>query len=308
MCRVYGWLGLALLGVGWTGMAGGAEPDPRPAFEPEMVRIAGGCFQMGSPESEAERGSDEKQHQVCVKDFALGRYEVTVGEFRRFVAAANYQMDAEKNVDGQEGCFIVYHQEGSEWKYGYRAGYSWKNPSFKQGDDHPVVCVSWNDALAYVKWLSGETGQSYRLPTEAEWEYAARAGTTTARYWGEDPAQACQYANVEDQAAKKTFPIGVVHECTDGVVYTAPVGSFQANAWGLKDMLGNVWEWTCSEWDERYGGAESRCSTNNGTTGARAVRGGSWNDVPDWVCSAFRDGGYPIDRFTNLGFRLARSL
>ncbi|HRZ07770.1 MAG TPA: formylglycine-generating enzyme family protein, partial [Candidatus Competibacteraceae bacterium] len=185
---------------------------------------------------------------------------------------------------------------------------NWRKPGYEQKDNYPVVCVSWNDALAYVKWLSDQTGQSYRLPTEAEWEYAARAGTTTARYWGEDPDQACRYANVGDQAAKKTFPNWVIHECTDGVVYTAPVGSFQANAWGLKDMLGNVWEWTCSEWDEKYGGAESRCSTNSGTTGPLAVRGGSWRTPPDWVRSADRGWLTPTDRHSFVGFRLARSL
>ena len=275
---------------------------------PALVVIPAGEFQMGSPESEAGRGSDERRHRVKIeKTFALGQYEVTVGEFRRFVAAKNYQTDAEKNAGGSEGCFISY-REGNEWKYGYRAGFSWKKPNFQQGEDHPVVCVSWNDALAYVKWFSQETGQTYRLPTEAEWEYAARAVTPTARYWGDDPSQACRYANVADRTAEQTFLGWTIHDCTDGYVYTAPVGSFQPNAWKLYDMLGNVWEWTCSEWDEKYGGAESRCSTNNGTTGARAVRGGSWFYFPVRVRSALRFWYDPTHRNYYRGFRLARSL
>ena len=251
-----------------------------------MVFVKGGCFQMGSPNGEG-RDEDEKQHPVCIeRDFALGRYEVTVGEFKRFVAATNYRTDAEKDAEGKEGCYIAY-REGSEWKYGYRAGYSWKNPNFQQGDDHPVVCVSWNDALAYTEWLSRETGQRYRLPMEAEWEYAARAGTASARYWGDDPNQACRYANVADRTAKQTFPGWTLHECADGYVYTAPVGRFEPNRWGLKDMLGNVWEWTCSLYHKDYDGAELDCS-NKDTPGARAVRGGSWLDRPAGVRSAAR--------------------
>ena len=107
-----------------------------------------------------------------------------------------------------------------------------------------MVCVSFEDAQAYIRWLNRKTGQHYRLPTEAEWEYAARAGTTTRRYWGDKPDDACQYANVADQSAKKVFPGWAVHHCDDGYVYTAPVGSFQRNRFGLHDMLGNVWDRT----------------------------------------------------------------
>ncbi len=234
-----------------------------PALRPDLVRIPAGCFQMGSPGSETGRDEDERQHRVCVEGFEIGQDEVTVGEFKRFVAATNYRTDAEKNAGNEEGCLITY-QEENKWEAGYRAGYSWKNPNFKQGDDHPVVCVSWNDALAYVKWLSGETSQSYRLPTEAEWEYAARAGRTTARYWGNDPNKACRYANVADRAMKQTFSDEMlhitIHECSDGYVYTAPVGAFEANAWGLKDLLGNVWEWTCSAHAKDYDGSEVKCT------------------------------------------------
>ncbi|MEI2806929.1 MAG: SUMF1/EgtB/PvdO family nonheme iron enzyme [Albidovulum sp.] len=274
---------------------------------PDMVRIAGGRFPMGSPESETGRKSDETPHGVTVKDFEMGRHEVTVGEFRRFADASGYRTDAERNAGGREGCYIAY-REGSEWKYGYRAGYSWKNPGFKQGDDHPVACVSWNDAMAYIEWLSKATGQRYGLPTEAEWEYAARAGTASARYWGEDPDQACRYANVYDQSSERVNSFGwEAHACDDGWVQTAPVGSFQANAWGLKDMLGNVWEWTCSLYDKDYGGAEAKCA-DKGTSAALAVRGGGWSLKPARVRSAYRFWDVPATRNFDLGFRLARSL
>jgi formylglycine-generating enzyme required for sulfatase activity len=273
---------------------------------PAMVVIPAGEFQMGSPEGEAGRNSDERRHRVKIgQAFALGQYEVTVGEFKRFAEATSYRTDAEKNAGGKEGCLIAY-REGSQSKYGYQAGYSWKNPNFKQGDDHPVVCVSWNDAVAYVKWLSKEMGQSYRLPTEAEWEYAARAGTTGARYWGDDPNQACRYASVADQTAKQTFLDLAIHECTDSYVYTAPVGAFQPNSWKLYDMLGNVWEWTCSVYSKDYDGPEQKCADKN-TTDSLVVRGGSWNFDPVVVRSA-RRWDVPTPRYCFLGFRLARSL
>jgi formylglycine-generating enzyme required for sulfatase activity len=171
-----------------------------------------------------------------------------------------------------------------------------------------VVCVSWNDAVAYTAWLSRETGQRYWLPTEAEWEYAARAGTTTARYWGDDPDQACAYANVADQTKG---PEGnswtQKHECNDGYWSSAPVGRFRANAWRLNDMLGNVWEWTCSAYDKDYGGAEKEC-TNKDISTPRSLRGGSWSFRPIGVRSADRTGNTPPYRDGNVGFRLARSL
>lgn len=274
---------------------------------PLLVVIGPGSFQMGSPEGEVGRYSDERRHSVTIeKAFALGRHEVTVGEFRRFVEATGYRTDAEKNAEGKEGCFIAY-REGSNWTYGYRSGSSWKDPNFQQESDHPVVCVSWADAVAYTAWLSEETGKRYRLPTEAEWEYAARAGTGSARYWGEDSNQACRYANVADRTAKGTFSGWTIHECTDNHVYTAVVGSYSANDWKLQDMLGNVWEWTCSLYTETYDGSEHKCTTKD-TGGHRAVRGGAWFGRPAWVRSATRGGGVPANRNDARGFRLARSL
>ena len=279
------------------------QPDPAAVPASGMVRLPAGCFQMGSPESETGRDSDERPHRVCVETFEIGQREVTVGEFKRFAQVTGYQTDAER--DAGRGCYAL-NATGNKWDW--RKGLSWRKPGYEQKDTHPVVCVSWNDANRYADWLSKQTGQAYRLPTEAEWEYAERAGTTTARYWGDDPNLACRYANVADQTQS---PAGntwtVKHDCSDGYWYPAPVGSYQPNGWKLYDMLGNVREWTCSAYDKEYGGAEQRC-TEKDTTVPLAVRGGGWFDEPPWVRSADRFGDTPAFRYFNRGVRLARSL
>ena len=274
---------------------------------PQMVRIKAGCYQMGSPESEKGREDDEGQHRVCVDDFQIGRYEVTVAEFRRFVESTGYKTEAERYVI-KEGCYSF----DEEYSVGWRAGASWRNPNPNHAyqETHPVSCVSWNDAQAYLEWLSKETGLAYRLPTEAEWEYAARAGTTRARYWGEDADQACRYANVADKTkGPNNHSWKEVHDCRDEHFFVAPVGRYQANAWQLYDMLGNVWEWTCSSYKGVYDGTEGQClSKNNANNSARLViRGGSWFDWPRWVRSAVRNRSAPSYRYTRLGFRPARS-
>ena len=272
--------------------------------EPEMVAIRGGRFMMGSPANEAGRDDDERAHQVSVGDFSIGKHEVTVGEFRRFVDSAGYRTDAEKNADGKQGCFAY---NGKEWAY--TPGRSWKNSGFTQNDQHPVTCVSQRDAFAYANWLSNETGSSYNLPTEAQWEYAARAGTTTARYWGNSPDQACSSANVADQSTKRVTGWNdnwTTHSCNDNQTYTSPVGRYTANRWGLMDMMGNVLEWTCSAYDKNYGGSESQCTTTNDARN-RVLRGGSWGSRPAWVRSADRDWSNAAFRLNYTGFRLSRT-
>ncbi len=293
----------------------GSRPQPGQVFRdtlsdgtrgPALVVIGAGEFWMGSPESEAGRepvedAGRERRHRVRIeRAFALGQTEVTVGEFRRFADATRYRTEAERDV-GAKGCY-AYDAKNDKWDW--RAGLNWRKPGYEQTDSHPVVCVSWNDANRYLGWLTKETGRNYRLPTEAEWEYAARAGTTTARYWGDGvDASACGYANV----ANKEHGWSTAFPCSDGYEFTAPVGSFQPNGWKLNDMLGNVWEWTCSAFAKEYDGSESKCSKKD-TTGPLAVRGGAWNDGPAWVRSASRFRDAPADRFNGQGFRLARSL
>jgi formylglycine-generating enzyme required for sulfatase activity len=224
---------------------------------------------MGSPSDEAGRGSDEgPQHRVSVAAFSLAKTEITRGQFAAFVNDSGH--------DAGDQCWTF---EGG--KYEERSGRNWRNPGYSQRDDHPVVCVNWQDAQAYTQWLSRKTGQNYRLPTEAEWEYAARAGNNTARPWGDSASQACGYANIMDSTGKAQVP-GVtweVHNCTDGHAYTAPTSSFTANAFGLHDMIGNVWEWTEDCYHDNYSGAPSDGSAwSGGSCEKRVLRGGSWDN------------------------------
>ncbi|MDS4029606.1 MAG: SUMF1/EgtB/PvdO family nonheme iron enzyme [Candidatus Contendobacter sp.] len=244
----------------WGGWVIRSRTLAQPATEPKMVQIPGGCFQMGSPAKEADRNDDERQHQVCVDNFEISQYEVTFEEYDRFCAATKRG----KPID-------------AGWGRGQR----------------PVIDVDWNDAVAYAEWLSRQTGKRYRLPTEAEWEYAARAGTTTAYWWGKDIGR--NRANCEGCGSQWDNQ------------KTSPVGSFDPNPWKLYDTAGNVWEWTCSAYDQNYGGAEQTCANNN-LTSPRSLRGGSWINPPAWVRSAGRFGGTPTARNYGQGFRLARSL
>jgi formylglycine-generating enzyme required for sulfatase activity len=269
---------------------------------PALVVIPAGEFTMGSPANEDGRYRNEgPTHKVhFVEPFAIGRHEVTVDEFRAFVDAAGYRTEAEQ----REGCNVW---NGTQWIYD--AQRNWRSPGFEQGDDHPVVCVSWNDAHAYLKWLAERSGKPYRLPSEAQWEYAARAGTKTARFWGESAKLACDYANVADQSLKVRFPDDSwsVHDCNDGFVYTAPVGSFKPNGFDLVDMLGNVWEWTEDCWNDSYKGVPADGSPRRRGDCTRPVlRGGAWYDVPQFARAATRYWDAPRIRGSNVGFRPAR--
>jgi formylglycine-generating enzyme required for sulfatase activity len=258
---------------------------------PVMVVIPAGRFLMGAPEGELERRDNERQHEAQVAVFAIGKYAVTLGQFKRFVEARGYRTEAEKG----DGC---YYWTGSEWKQD--ADKNWRNPGFAQTDNHPVVGVSWNDAVVYVDWLSEQTDQQYRLPTEAEWEYACRAGTATPFYFGETIST--DQANYHGDYVYGNGCKGVYRK------KTVEVGQFPANAWGLHDLHGNVWEWTGSEYDEKYEGAELRGVSDPKSGGPRVLRGGSWNGGPRRLRSAARDWSDPRDRGTNVGFRLARTL
>ena len=215
------------------------------------------------------------------KPFRLAKYETTIEEFMRFVNDTGRRPPPD---------------------YGFGQGLS--DP---QRNKLPVVGVSWQDAQSYADWLSRKTGRHYHLPTEAEWEYAARAGTQTPRYWVGKPDQACHYANGYDLTAKEklNYP-GHSIPCQDGYVNTAPVGRFQPNAWGLFDMSGNVWEWTCSAYTEQYDGTESVCNDDASKRGV--LRGGSWYNLPALLRSAYRYWTYRGRRIDYLGFRLAQDI
>ncbi|MGA2704486.1 MAG: formylglycine-generating enzyme family protein [Isosphaeraceae bacterium] len=269
----------------------------------ELVRIEPGEFLMGSPDSDLYAKADEKPpHRMRItRPFYLGKYEVTVGQFRRFVDDSGYQTEAEK--DGKGG----YGLNEAANRFEQAPRYTWREAGFEQTDLHPVVNVSWNDAVAFAEWLGKKEGKTYRLPTEAEWEYACRAGTTT-RYWsGDDAETLAAVANVADGTAKAKFPQWETISGFDGFVYTAPVGKFRANAFGMYDMHGNVWEW-CWDWYSADYYKEPPVDDPRGPSQAsdRVVRGGSWYDDPRFVRSANRLWDAPGIRSGNLGFRVAR--
>lgn len=269
---------------------------------PEMVVVPAGSFLMGSPESEPGRHPDEgPQHQVSVRAFAIGRSHVTRGQFGAFVRTTNHQTSG--------GCYVTPTNRDPPWELNPRR--NWQSPGFAQTDQHPAVCISWDDAQAYVRWLSQRTGRAYRLPSEAEYEYAARAGTTAARFWGDAPERACAYANVADLTAAQALNLARtphhIHLCRDGYVYTAPVARFRANRFGLHDMLGNAWQWVEDCHHDNYVGAPGDGSVwTAGPCEGRVARGGSWRYPPRNVRAGSRlwDSGF---RYSISGFRVART-
>ena len=268
--------------------------------------IPAGRFVMGAaPDEEARenlsemfRNRSRPQRAVTVRSFFAGRFEVTRAQYRAFAEATGRRAAS---------CFLW---TGTE--FAIDPTKDWRNPGYAQDDSHPVACVGWEDASAYVRWLSQKTGKSYRLLTEAEWEYAARAGTTTARFWGEDGNMSCRYANAADLATQSHVPGARnwdIVGCDDRHAYTAPVGRFPANAFGLHDMLGNVAEWTQDCWNADYSGAPTDGSAAvTGDCHLRSVRGGSWEDAPVGVRAAYRVGSPVVIRVYTRGFRVARDI
>jgi formylglycine-generating enzyme required for sulfatase activity len=269
-----------------------------------FVLVPPGTFLMGSPRDEPGRGSDETQFPVTLtRPFYLSKHEVTVGQFRKFVEATRHLTDGERNGGGHA------HDAQAVWKH--RAGVSWRKPGFAGPfalrDDHPVVQVSWSDARAFCAWLSQQSRGTarYGLPTEAQWEWACRAGAGTRFWWGQDEDTTGKVANVGDRALKKLHPRWPrsIMAMDDGHAFPAPVGSYRANAFGLHDMLGNVWEF-CST---RAGPYPQKPATDPGDLDPKrgyAVRGGGWsNESRDCRC-ATRNADPPHFCHSNLGFRV----
>jgi formylglycine-generating enzyme required for sulfatase activity len=262
---------------------------------PEMVVVPAGEFTMGSAEGEPGRAaSEEPQHKVRIaRALAIGKYEVTVKEYEAFVA------DVRSPPNG--GCNV--------WTaYGHRfeKDRSFRSPAFAQGPTHPVVCISWQAARTYVNWLTTRTGRKYRLLSEAEWEYAARANSTTRYFFGNDEAKLCEYGNGADRTS--AFLWGN-HLCSDGVgVQTSEVGKYRPNAFGLYDMIGNVSELVDDCVHPSYVGAPTDGSAwMSGDCANRVIRGGSWDNDVKALRSAAR-GGYNMQGKDNIGFRIAREL
>jgi formylglycine-generating enzyme required for sulfatase activity len=295
--------------------AGGKKPITN-SVGMKLTLIPAGEFVMGSQRSSAELATmfaqfepnpelfdrEHPQHRVRItRPFYLGAHHVTVGQFLQFVSDAGYRTDAEKGA-GASGW------DAATGKYVFKAEYSWRNPGFEQTNEHPVVCVSWNDAVAFCQWLTGKEGKQYRLPTEAEWEYACRAGTTTQYWCGDDPEGLAQVANVADATVKAKLNLKFTIRGNDGYTFTSPVGSFRPNPFGLYDMHGNAWQW-CADWyDERYYGASPADDPKGPDFGVyHVLRGGSWDDRPYNPRSAERNWYTPDGRGSDAGFRVVRT-
>ncbi len=273
------------------------------AILPKTVTLAGGCFQMGSPDYEADRNQNERRHRVCVKRFNMATHEVTVAEFKAFVAAANYFTDAEIDYRAR-GCWSFDSEQKTSWNWW--AWSNWRRPVKQPADDaQPVTCVSYYDIQQYIAWLNRVSGRRYRLPTEAEWEFAARAGSPHAYFWGNNPNLACRYANAADLSRLNGVGWPETHRCHDEFFFVAPVKNYLPNKFGLYDMLGNVWEWTCSRYLETYQGQEQQCTpSDSGDDSYIAVRGGGWNADPARLRAAYRNWESPWVRLATWGFRL----
>jgi len=272
---------------------------------PEMVVVPAGTFLMGSPSREVgRRDNEEPRREISIKSLAVGKFEVTRGQFAEFVDATRRDMAG--------GCTLWTRSLDPELRHrGSRSErHSWRDPAFSQTDDHPVTCVSWDDARAYVQWLSARTGQPYRLLTEAEWEYAARAGSNAAFSFGGNANALCRFGNGADLALQRVRPEWSTVNCDDGHVTTAPVGSFQPNASGLYDMHGNVWEWVqdCFRWTYDTGRVDGRAVDPRVCMPLRTMRGGSWGNEPALLRSAARGDFWAEFRSNVSGIRVARSL
>jgi formylglycine-generating enzyme required for sulfatase activity len=282
----------------------------------KFVCIEAGEFLMGTtndqvdqltrrfPDSKREYSDPEQpQHLVKIsRPFLLGIYEVTVGEFKRFVESSGYQTEAEK--EGMDkGSYSWVDTTDKVYRDTEK---NWRKPGFPQTDEHPVVCVSHNDALAFCEWLKREEGRMYRLPTEAEWEFACRAGTTELYFNSNDPESLATMANVADATLKLKYPGVVCIESNDGYPYTAAGRSLAPNRWGLYHTIGNVSEW-CADW---FDGNYYRSSPliepiNTSKASYFVVRGAGWNDHPKDCRAAIRFRSAADYRSNDLGFRLA---
>lgn len=306
------------------------EPVLENTLGMRFVRIPPGEFEMGRSEPvetlatrfprypiERLRALDDENpvHRVRItKAFYLGQHEVTVGQFRRFVRRSGYVPESVRDGTGGYG-YDPDHDPAKSARGDVFAGrdprYSWSDPGFAQNDDHPVVNVTWNDAIALARWLGEREGAVYRLPTEAEWEYACKAGRATLYPAGDEPESLLGIANAYDAAAAEYWPQwrGFALKASDGFAFTAPVGRFEANAFGVHDMLGNAWEWVSDWYAAAYYASAPQSDPSGPATGSvRVRRGGSWHSWPLYARCTFRNWNTPETRYVLVGMRLVREV
>jgi formylglycine-generating enzyme required for sulfatase activity/serine/threonine protein kinase len=311
---------LAAAQTGKPALPGGNATAGSSSQELEWCVIPAGAFEMGTvdrdiaaiaPEEDwffarfvpKRRKAEKPQHEVTIsKPFEMSKHEVTVGQFRQFVEETGYKTTSERTGEG-------YGWRNGEWREG--ATFSWRDPGFKQADNHPVCNVSWEDAVAFCDWLSSKQGKKCRLPSEAEWEYACRGGATTLFSTGDDPKSLQGAANLADSTLREQHGnITWNVEWSDGFVATAPVGSFKPNAFGLHDMHGNVWEWCQDVYDDEwYQNSPNRDPLRRGSTVTNVFRGGGFDNWPGFLRSADRYSSHsPTLRSQWAGFRVVREV
>lgn len=277
---------------------------------PDMATIPSGSVYVGSYEEEIGRKKSDRSRVMATiaKPFALATKEVTLGQFRVFMEETQYKSKAAMR-DGEPLIGCNYY-DGKQ--YGYIANHNWKNPGYAQREDAPVVCVSWSDANAYSDWLSKKTGRKYRIPSAIEFEYASRAGSSAPWYWGTNPEEACENANIGDRAFSDKYPTRPTFPCTDGYMYTAPVGKFKPNKFGLYDMVGNAWEWTedCYKKDLTDAPLDGTADTDDPENKCtwRTPKGGSWISGIAWSRAAVRSADGADYKSFMLGFRVATTV
>ena len=255
--------------------------------QPQMVTLPSGVFLMGSSPSETGHVKNEApQHEVQVEAFAVSKFEITEHEFQTFLNATARTRDRPCNIFENGAWIQRTNFSGEDWL---------------PEENEPAICVTWDQAVAFANWLSEQTGQPYRLVTEAEWEYAAREGTKTAFSFGNDPETGCRHMNGADQSAEETYKKLIGVSCDDGFSDLSPVGSLSPNKFGLYDMHGNVWEWTSDAWTDSH-------EPGSIPDEKRVIKGGSWFSYAMWLRSANRNAWDPNIGRADVGFRIVRDV
>lgn len=252
---------------------------------------------------------EKPMHSVTVAPFAISVTEVTVGQFDEFVSSTDYTTDAEKAAGGVEGCFVWSDDGGisrSAARWSWETDKNWRDPGYRQSDNYPASCISWNDATNYANWLAAETGRAYALPTEAQWEMAARAESTGPFGASSSSQGLCAYANVADKSQSSTGSRWNNRiNCTDYRWFSAPVASYKANDYGLFDMQGNTWEWVADIWADDFSSTPVNGSANTEGEGTeRVLRGGGWDSDAEKSRLSSRSKANSTGRAAMTGFRL----